>query len=192
MALGREQLFNDGSTRQPLVATGLGSLPVGGPWELVDHNGRMRTDQDFIGRVQVVFFGFTHCPDICPTGLGYIASAVDALGEDEVRDVAPLFVSVDPERDTPALLAQYVPQFHPAIIGLSGTPAQVAWAAAAFRVIYRKADIQGPEAYGVDHTATIWLIGRDGRFAGTLDVHEAPETAIAKLRGLLTRTPTSP
>ncbi len=154
---------------------------ISGEYELVDHTGRLRTDRDFRGKVQIVFFGFTNCPDVCPTGLGYIAAALDGLGT-HAADFQTIFITVDPQRDTPAQLAAYVGNFHPSFIGLSGTAEQTARAAAGFRVIYAKANIAGPDSYTMDHTATITLLDRAGRFAGTLDTHEKLDVAIEKLR----------
>lgn len=170
----------------PPIATLDGPSTIGSSYELVDHSGRIRTERSFLGKVQVVFFGFTHCPDVCPTGLDYVSAALDALSAD-AAGVQPLFVTVDPARDTPALLADYLTAFHPSLLGLSGSEAQVARAAAAFRVYYERTNVRGPDSYTMDHTAVIYVLGRDGQFAGTLDVHEPPEVAVEKLRLALGR-----
>ncbi len=114
-----------------------GSVPIGGPFALVDHRGRTVTEKSFGGRYLLVFFGFTNCPDVCPTTLGDIARALDLLGS-EANAVRPLFVSLDPERDGPKRLAEYVKAFHPRIVGLTGTPRQIAAVAKAYRVFYEK------------------------------------------------------
>ncbi|MEA2866552.1 MAG: hypothetical protein QOE39_1267 [Bradyrhizobium sp.] len=140
--------------------------PVGGPFELTDHTGRLRTERDFRGQLMLVYFGFTYCPDICPTDLQAIGQTLDKLGRDGER-VQPLFVTVDPERDTAQHLAEYVPLFHPRLIGLTGSPDAVRKAADAYKVYFAKVPI-GKEAndYTVDHTAFIYLMDRDGNYLG--------------------------
>lgn len=140
-----------------------------GPFSLVDHTGRPVTDRDFRGQFMLVFFGYTFCPDVCPIDLQIIGKAMDALGKPGYR-VQPIFITVDPERDTPAVLARYVSHFHPRLLGLTGTPEQVAAAAQAYGVLYMKAieastsaNPKGAE-YLVDHSAFTYLLGPDGRF----------------------------
>ena len=111
--------------------------PVGGPFELIDHAGRTRTERDFRGQLMLVYFGFTYCPDICPTDLQAIGLALDKLGKDG-DSVQPLFITVDPERDTPEHLAEYVPMFHPRLIGLTGGAEAIRKAADAYKVYYAK------------------------------------------------------
>jgi protein SCO1/2 len=140
--------------------------PVGGPFELTDHTGRVRTERDFPGQLMLVYFGFTYCPDICPADLQAIGLALDKLGHDGER-VQPLFVTVDPERDTAEHLAEYVPLFHPRLIGLTGSLEAVRRAADAYKVYFAKVPT-GKEAsdYTVDHTAFIYLMDRDGNYLG--------------------------
>jgi protein SCO1/2 len=118
---------------------------VGGPFALVDSEGRAVTDADFRGRFMLVYFGFTYCPDVCPTSLTYIAQALDRLGPDADK-VVPVFITVDPERDTPEQLKEYVRHFHPKLVGLTGTPEQIAAAAKAYRVYFAKARVPGAQA----------------------------------------------
>jgi protein SCO1/2 len=139
--------------------------PVGGPFELIDHGGRTRTEQDFRGRLMLVYFGFTYCPDVCPTDLQAIGLAMDKLGADSAN-VQPLFVTVDPERDTPAHLAEYVKLFHPRLIGLTGSAEAIRKAADAYKVYYARVDLNRDAAYTVDHTAFIYLMDRDGDYLG--------------------------
>jgi protein SCO1/2 len=140
--------------------------PIGGHFELTDHSGKTRTNADFRGKLLLVYFGFTYCPDVCPTDLQAMGVAMDKLGQDAV-DVQPLFITVDPERDTPEHLAEYVPMFHPRLIGLTGSAAAVAEAAEAYRVYFaRVAFEKNPEAYTVDHSAFIYLVDRDGKYLG--------------------------
>ena len=133
-----------------------------GPFDLVDHTGRAVTDAAYRGSYVLIFFGYSYCPDICPTDLAVMADAVERLGPDGAR-VQPLFISVDPERDTPERLAAYVPHFHPRLVGLTGSPEQVARAAATYRARYRRAGPAGDGGdYLIDHTAAIYLLGPDG------------------------------
>jgi cytochrome oxidase Cu insertion factor (SCO1/SenC/PrrC family) len=140
--------------------------PVGGPFELTDHTGRVRTERDFRGQLLLVYFGFTYCPDICPADLQAIGLALDRLGNEAAR-VQPLFVTVDPERDTAEHLAEYVKLFHPRLIGLTGSLDAIRKAADAYKVYFAKVPI-GKEAndYTVDHTAFIYLMDRDGNYLG--------------------------
>lgn len=139
-----------------------------GPFSLVDHNGKNVTDKDYRGKFMLVFFGYTYCPDVCPTELGTIADALDMLGTDSTK-VQPLFISVDPERDTPEVLAEYVDAFYPTLIGLTGTPEQVAAAAKSYYARYNKIsslseDEEGEdEYYFMGHTSSTYLIGPKGR-----------------------------
>jgi cytochrome oxidase Cu insertion factor (SCO1/SenC/PrrC family) len=140
--------------------------PVGGPFELTDHTGHVRTERDFRGQLMLVYFGFTYCPDICPTDLQAIGQALDKLGG-EADSVQPLFVTVDPERDTAQHLAEYVPLFHPRLIGLTGSVDAVRKAAEAYKVYFAKVPIgKAPNDYTVDHTAFIYLMDRDGNYLG--------------------------
>jgi protein SCO1/2 len=129
---------------------------------LTDHTGKPRTLADFRGKVVVVFFGYTHCPDVCPTTLSEMRAVIDQLGEDGKR-VQVLFVTVDPERDTQALLAQYVPAFHPSFLGLYGDKEQTAKAAKEFKVFYQKSAGSTPDNYSVDHTAGSYVFDPNGR-----------------------------
>jgi protein SCO1/2 len=174
----------DGPGR-PQIATGPASLNIGGPFALIDHRGRAVTEREFRGRPIAVFFGFTHCPDICPTTLGEFAAYMEALGADADR-LHWLFITVDPERDTAAHLAQYLELFDPRVVGLTGTEAQVAEAARQFRVTFRRVPLEGG-GYTMDHTASTFLLDAQGRFAGTIDYKEPDEVAVQKLRGLLAR-----
>ncbi len=140
--------------------------PIGGAFALKDQTGRIRTDADFRGQLMLVYFGFTYCPDICPTDLQQIGLAMDQLGDD-AKNVQPLFVTLDPERDTVEHLAQYVPLFHPKLLGLTGNVEAIQQAADAYRVYYKRV-VNGPrpDDYTVDHSAFIYLIDRDGKYLG--------------------------
>ncbi|KJC57787.1 electron transporter SenC [Bradyrhizobium sp. LTSPM299] len=139
--------------------------PVGGPFALTDQTGHVRTNSDFRGRLMLVYFGFTYCPDVCPTDLQAIALALDKLGGD-ADSVQPIFITVDPERDTSAHLAEYVPLFHPRLIGLTGRAEAIRNVADAYKVYYAKVPLEGAGDYTVDHTAYIYLMDRDGNYLG--------------------------
>jgi cytochrome oxidase Cu insertion factor (SCO1/SenC/PrrC family) len=138
--------------------------PVGGPFELIDHTGHARTERDFRGKLMLVYFGFTYCPDVCPTDLQAIGLALDKLGGD-AEGVQPLFVTVDPERDTAKHLADYVPLFHPRLIGLTGSAEAIRSAADAYKVYYARVPLPGAD-YTIDHTAYIYLMDREGNYLG--------------------------
>ncbi|MDR3516404.1 MAG: SCO family protein [Azospirillaceae bacterium] len=163
---------------------------VGGPWTLSDPQGRTVTNETWRGKVQVMFFGYRFCPDICPTELQTIGQAMDLLGAD-AAGVQPLFVSIDPARDRGSVLAEYTAQFHPSIIGLSGTAAQTAAIARAYRVYYAKVVPAGadPDDYSMDHSSIVYLIGRDGKTAGLLPAGTAPDAMAAAIRHVLAGGP---
>lgn len=152
---------------------------IGGDFQLVDHEGRRVTAASYAGRHMLVFFGFTHCPDVCPLALGEVSVALDALGPEAASKVQPLFVSVDPERDTPAILKDYVAAFDDRITGLTGTPEEIAAAARAYRVYYKKVPVEGALGYTMDHSAFVYLMGPDGRLEAFF-THETKGEAMAK------------
>jgi protein SCO1/2 len=142
----------------------LGAALIGGPFSLVGADGKPVTDRDFRGRYMLVFFGFTHCPDICPAELQVIAQALEQLG-DKAKTVVPIFITLDPERDTPQAMANYVKSFGPNFVGLTGSPEAIAAAAKAYRVAYSK--VENKEAagdYSVDHSALVYLMDPEGRY----------------------------
>lgn len=143
---------------------GTGEALVGGPFILTDQNGKRVTEKDFLGKYMLVFFGYTYCPDVCPTELQVMMAALDALGP-EADKVQPVFISIDPARDTPDVLKAYVANFGPRLIGLTGTPEEVAAVAKAYRAYYAKAgDTSSTTDYLMDHSSIIYLMGPDGRF----------------------------
>jgi cytochrome oxidase Cu insertion factor (SCO1/SenC/PrrC family) len=147
-----------------VMSLGSRNTGVGGPFTLVNQDGKTVTDRDFRGKFMLVYFGYTFCPDVCPTELTVIAGAMDKLGP-LADKVAPIFVTVDPLRDTPKTIKTYVADFHPRLIGLTGSKEQVAAAAKAYHVYYRKS---GPEQaaadYTVDHSSYVYLMAPDGSF----------------------------
>jgi len=141
---------------------------VGGPFALVDGNGKTVTDADFRGRYLLVYFGYTFCPDVCPTTLTAVADAVDRLGSDAAH-VQPVFITIDPARDTPAVVKQYVASFGPEFIGLTGSADQIATVAREYRVYYAEHRTgPGPNDYTMDHSSILYLMGPDGKFVAPL------------------------
>jgi len=165
-----------------------GREPVGGPFELVDQTGKTRTGKDFSGKLLLVYFGFTYCPDVCPADLQNIGLALDILGEAAQR-VQPLFITVDPERDTPEHLKDYVPMFHPRLIGLTGEVAAIRSAADAYKVYYAKVPNEKGDDYTVDHTAFIYLMGADGKYVGFFPSGTSPDRIAEMLRKQLSPHP---
>ncbi|WP_236025344.1 SCO family protein [Arenibaculum pallidiluteum] len=158
-----------------------GAARVGGAFNLTDQAGRTVTDQTYRGRLMLVYFGFTFCPDVCPTDLQVMAQALDLLGPSSA-EVQPLFVTVDPERDTPGRMAEYVGLFDERIGGLTGTPEQIAEIAKGYKVYYRKAKGSDPESYTMDHSAFIYLMGRDGAFLEVFPHGTTPERLAEAVR----------
>ena len=140
-----------------------GTSLVGGPFELIDHTGRTVTEADFTDTHKLVYFGYTFCPDICPSGLTTISTALDLLGEDAIR-IKPLFITIDPNRDTVGALASYHEHFHPSFSNLTGTPEQIATVARAYRVFYRKAESEDTSDYLMDHSTVTYLMGPSGEY----------------------------
>jgi len=135
---------------------------VGGPFSLIDQTGKHVTDKDFRGKYMLVFFGYTNCPDICPAGLQVMSATLQKLGH-RGDDIVPLFITLDPERDTAEKLATYVKNFSPRLIGLTGSPSDIAATAKAYRVFYQKVpDESDPKNYSVDHSSIFYLMGKDG------------------------------
>lgn len=141
-----------------------GKALIGGPFSLLDPTGKRVTEKDFAGKPMLVYFGFTRCPDVCPAGLQVIAAALDRLGE-KAKEVTPIFVTVDPERDTPEAIGKYVASFHKGIVGLSGTPADIAAVTKAYRVYAKKVpDETNPAEYNMDHSSFMYLMDRNGDY----------------------------
>jgi protein SCO1 len=156
---------------------------VGGPFHLEDQNGRPVSDQDMKGRPFLVFFGFTHCPDVCPTTLFDISEVLKRLGKDADHTGA-LFITVDPERDTPAVLKDYLSNFDPHLRGLTGDAAAVEAALRAYRVYAKKVPLPGGD-YTMDHTAVVYLMDKDGRFVAPFNLKRTPQAAADDLRRFL-------
>ncbi|MEX2311767.1 MAG: SCO family protein, partial [Rhodospirillales bacterium] len=160
---------------------------VGGPFTLVNHKGETVTDKDFQGSHMLIFFGYTYCPDVCPTALSDMTTALDMLGEEKAGKITPVFISVDPARDTPEHLAEYVPFFNPRTVGLTGTEEQIKAVARAYRVYYRKNEPKGDDSqdYLVDHTSIIYLVGPDGKLVTHFSHGTDPKAMAERLGKLL-------
>ncbi|MGQ0585061.1 MAG: SCO family protein [Reyranella sp.] len=177
-----EGLGGDRMSRGQNVLESLGK-PMDERFRLVDHLGRQVGPETFAGKVRLVFFGFTHCPDVCPTGLSLMSQLLEELGPD-AKHVQALFVTVDPERDTVSILKDYISVFAGDILGLTGTPAQIEEATKAFNAYFKKVP-QPSGGYTVDHTASVYLLDRDGSFRSTIDLHENQDVALQKIRRVL-------
>lgn len=157
---------------------------VGGPFALIDHTGKPRTEADFRGKFLLIYFGFTYCPDLCPTDLQAIGLALDRLGK-AGDTVQPLFITVDPERDTQQLLADYVPMFHPRLIGLSGDATSIRQAARAYKVYYAKVPTENGSDYTVDHSGYVYLMDRAGQYLGFFPPGTPPDRMVDVIRPLV-------
>jgi cytochrome oxidase Cu insertion factor (SCO1/SenC/PrrC family) len=158
-----------------------GKALIGGAFTLTDNTGKRVTDQDFHGKYTLVFFGFTSCPDICPAGLQLMAGALEKLGTKAQR-ITPIFISVDPQRDTPEKLAAYVKNFDPRLVGLTGTPEEIAAVAKAYKVYYAKVPSkERPDDYTMDHTSIIYVMDPKGEFV----THFTPSTSVDDLAAKL-------
>lgn len=157
-------------------------VTIGGPFSLTDHNGQQVTEKTYAGQYKLVFFGYTYCPDVCPTTLTTLSNTLDILGS-AAEKVTPLFISVDPERDTVEHLKEYVGYFHPRIVGLTGTEEQIAAVAKAYRVYYAKAkpSQDDPLDYLMDHSSITYLIGPDGSFLEHFSHGTEPEKIAERL-----------
>ena len=162
-----------------------GIAKIGGPFTLVDQSGATRTEADLKGRYALIYFGYTFCPDVCPTALSDMIIALDELGGAGEK-VLPVFITIDPERDTPEILKTYVTQFHPRLIGLTGNEAQISAAARAYRVYFAKSKGAKPgEDYLMDHSSIIYVMDRDGRYMTHFSHGTSPETMTKRLKELI-------
>jgi protein SCO1/2 len=173
-------LFRPGG---PLVAQSQPAVDIGGPFRLVTHKGDMLSDQDLTGQPYAVFFGFTHCPEICPTTLWEMSEALKQLGPDAER-LRVLFISVDPTRDTPEFLDNYLQSFDPRIVGLTGSEEEIAAVGKEYRAYWEKVPTEDGD-YTMNHTASIYLMDGRGQFVGTIAYGEQQSVRMEKLRKLL-------
>lgn len=160
-----------------------GTASVGGPFTLTNQDGQRVSERDFAGRTHLVFFGFTHCPDVCPTTLQQIGDVLQALGP-KGRDTRALFIAVDPERDTPEALKTYLASFDPRIVGLTGSPEEVSAAVKAYRAYVRKVPTKDGD-YTMEHTALVYVMNGQNRFLNALNLARPPAEAAAELAKML-------
>ena len=165
------------------LKNGAAPAAIGGPFQLTDQSGQAVSQKDMEGHPTLIFFGFTHCPDVCPTSLFEMSEVLKALGTDAGR-VNAYFISVDPERDTTAAMKDYLSSFDPHLRGLTGTPEQVAKVTSAYRVYAKKVPLKDGD-YTMDHTALIYLMDRDGKFVSPFNLNRKPEEAAADLKHYL-------
>ena len=181
---GSRFLLPDGNESRP-AGGGFGQAAIGGPFELVDTQGQVRRPEDFRGKLMLVEFGYTFCPDVCPLGLQLFADVLDQLGP-SAAELQPIFITLDPARDTPDVLASYVAHFSPQILALTGTKDQIDGAAKAYRVYYKLgADAATNPNYTVDHSAILYLMDRNGRFISHFTHETPPERVVAAIRAAL-------
>ena len=153
---------------------------VGGPFRLIDHTGKTVTDADFRGRYMLIYFGYSFCPDVCPTTLAVMAQALEKLGGRAGR-VTPVFITIDPERDTPKVLDEYMKSFGPAFVGLTGSPAEIKDVEKKFRVYAAKKPLEGGN-YGMDHSSVLYLMGPNGKMISFFDETVSPDDLAKELK----------
>jgi protein SCO1/2 len=156
---------------------------IGGPFQLTDQTGQTVTEKDLVGRPTIIFFGYTHCPDVCPTSLFEMSEVLRAMGKDADR-INAYFVTVDPERDTQAAMKEYLSSFDPHLKGLTGDAAAVGKIVSGYRVFAKKSPLKDG-GYSMDHTALIYLMDRDGHFVSPFNLSRSPEAAAADLKRYL-------
>ncbi len=154
-----------------------GTALIGGPFTLVDTSGKTVTQKTYAGKYMLVYFGYTHCPDMCPTGLLLISNALDQLDDAARARIVPVFITLDPERDTPAVMADYVKHFGSGLVGLTGSPQQIKQVADAYKVYYSKVDSDSALGYSIDHSGYMYLMGPDGKYV-THFPHQISESAL--------------
>jgi protein SCO1/2 len=157
-----------------------GQIAVGGPYALTDQDGKPRASTDFRGKYQLVYFGYSFCPDVCPTTLAVMAAALDKMGVDQNR-IVPVFITVDPARDSPPVLKKYMAAFGPRFVGLTGSAQQIAQVEKEFRVYAKKQPLADGN-YGMDHSSVIYLMGPDGKLVSFYDEAISPEDLAKDLR----------
>lgn len=170
--------------RASFVNTDITGLDYAQGFSLKDHDGKPVTLESYKGKVVVMFFGFTQCPDVCPTTMAEMAAVMQELGP-QAKDVQVLFVTLDPERDTAELLKQYVPAFHPSFVGLYGTPAEIDQTAKEFKVFYKKVPGKDPANYTIDHTAGSYVFDKQGKVRLFLRHAQGTKPVVHDLKQLL-------
>lgn len=167
-----------------------GSSRIGGPFALTDHTGKTFTAANLLGHYSVIYFGYTFCPDVCPTELQTLSQALDLLPPDTLAKVQPLFITVDPERDTTEVMARYVKAFHPKLLGLTGTPAEIAAAEKAYLIYAAKVPAKDGAAnnYLMDHVSLLYVMGPDGKNITHFNQGMTPEQIAAALKQIIKKS----
>jgi cytochrome oxidase Cu insertion factor (SCO1/SenC/PrrC family) len=161
-----------------------GKADIGGPFHLIDQTGKAVSDGDFRGRVLLIYFGYSFCPDVCPTTLAVMAQALEKVGPERARRIVPIFITIDPERDTPKILADYMKAFGPSFVGLTGSVAAIKDAEKKYRVyaVKKPLDASRGGAYGMDHSSVLYLMGPDGKLISFYDEAISPDDLAKELR----------
>lgn len=175
------------NTPQKAEETTTGSASIGGSFTLTDQHGNSFSEQQLRGKHALIFFGFTHCPDICPAGLSTITNALETLPEPVANQITPVFITVDPERDTPERMAEYTANFHPDFIALTGSPEAVAEAADNYKVFYEKAGVHqdADGNYMVNHSGYVYFMGPDGNYIKHFSHNADPEKLAAMVSDVI-------
>ncbi len=186
IAAGMTMIIMGGRNGNESTSGGDSAATIGGPFSLLDQTGKRVTDKDFAGKYMLVYFGYTFCPDVCPTELQTMTAAMEKLG-DLADEITPVFITVDPERDGVREMAAYVPNFSKRLVGLTGTPQEIAAVARAYRVYYAKVREKGSDDndYAMDHSAIVYLMDRKGHYAGHFAYGTTPDKMAARIRSIL-------
>lgn len=165
----------------PTITT---SVSLGGPFELVDGDGAVVTEKDFAGQYKLIYFGFTYCPDVCPVELKVMTAAIDMVGQ-QAGKITPIFISVDPKRDTPGVIKEYVKLFDDRLVGLTGTPQQIEDVKKTFKVYAKKRQTEGTTDYLVDHSSFIYLMGPNNEYITMFKAGSKPQEIAGRLRQIV-------
>jgi len=185
LAMGLAAVYIFTMERPQPIPRGEGEALIGGPFALTTHTGEAVTDQSFEGKALLVYFGFTFCPDICPTDLQKLSAALDQLSAKERSKIVPLFITIDPERDTVDAMADYVGHFHPDLIGLTGTPAEIKQAADAYRAYYEKVEDDSSTAgYTMSHSNLIYVMDQNHKFVTVITKKDGPDKIVSVVKDL--------
>lgn len=178
-------VYKNETSTAPKGSSPVAGLSIGGAYDLVDDNGNPRSDQDFKGVYKLIYFGFTYCPAICPTELSKITSVMNALPPETAAQIQPLFITIDPERDTVPVMHDYVSLFHEKLIGLTGTPAQIDAVKQTYRIYAKKVQDENLNDYTMDHSSYIYLMSPDDTLLSIYRTKDTPADMIAEITDVL-------
>ncbi len=183
IALGLGAVYIFTMERAQPAGASSGEALIGGPFTLTSHTGETVTDESFTGKAMLIYFGFTFCPDVCPTELQKLSAALDQLSKSEREKIAPLFITIDPERDSVAAMADYVGHFHPDLIGLTGTPDEIKQAASVYRIYYEKVEDDSSTAgYTMNHTNLIYVMDQNHKFVTVITAEDGPDKIVKVIK----------